>query len=96
MFGFFYGDEYNYIVDEWHKDYAERELDNLMGLFNFWSLSYMVESLSDLTYSEETHKYTGKNVDRDIDNEFVFEDGKLVDNFKENDNCDNENNQSKE
>ena len=78
MFDIFYGYEYNYIADEWHKEYAERELDNLMSIFNFWSLDYMVESLSDLTYSEETHKYTGKNVDRDIDNEFVFEDGKLV------------------
>ena len=78
MLGTFYGHEYNYIVDEWHKDSAERELDNLMSIFNFWSLSYMVESLSDLTYSKETHKYTGKNVERDIDNEFVFEDGKLV------------------
>ena len=45
-------------------------------LFNFDF--YMAENFAELTYSEETHKYTDQYLDYDIYTEYMFENGKLV------------------
>ena len=72
------GDEYYCLGDEWIKYDFDSEVEDFFSCLNLTAFSYMVESFSDLTYSEETHKYTGQNTKQEVDNEFLFEDGKLI------------------
>ena len=71
-------DEYSFMFDYWdvtHWKTNEYTLDDVLNLLNLGFYS-MIESFAGLTYSEETHKYTGKYDDKNI--EVSFENGKFV------------------
>lgn len=72
-------EQYDYETDHWVQSHHDDiPLENIIAYSELMYFTAMLDSLSSYTYSEETHKYTGRNNLYEIDIELSFEDGKLI------------------